>query len=217
MVITNNIDLPEILVSEAEAVGIPVFQTSLDTGLFIEKIIKFLEDKLSPTISIHADLVEVFGVGAMIIGESGAGKSEAVLDLIIKGHRLISDDVVEIQRKDRNLLFGKCPNIKGYYMEIRGLGIINIKDLFGISSIRREKRVELIIELIHWDSINDIERLGLDEKKYDILGITLPFFQIPVSPGRNISTIIEIAVRNYLLKRTGYTSALEFLKSVDEK
>jgi HPr kinase/phosphorylase len=214
-IVTNNITPPETLINEASSLGIPIFQTKLETGLFIERITKFLEDRLSPITFIHGDLVEVFGVGVIVIGESGAGKSEAVLDLILKGHRLVSDDVVEIQRKNRDLLFGSAPNNRGYYMEIRGLGIIDIKNLFGISSIRNEKRVELVIELIHWDSIDNIERLGLDEKNYDILGINLPHFRIPVSPGRNISTIIEIAVRNYLLKKSGHDTLSEFLKSIN--
>jgi HPr kinase/phosphorylase len=210
IVITRNLDIPERLLQESEEKGIPLFRTSLRSIDFIEQITQFLEERLAPATSIHGVLMDVFGVGILILGKSGIGKSECALDLILRGHRLIADDMVSIQRRLPATLLGSGFDVIQHHMEIRGLGIINIRHLFGIEAIRERKRIELVIELVAWDDQTDYDRVGLEEENYSLLGVDLPLLKIPVTPGRNLSTIIEVAARNYLLKRMGLNSALEF-------
>jgi HPr kinase/phosphorylase len=210
IVVTRDLDIPERLLQESEEKGIPLFRTSLRSIDFIEQITQFLEERLAPTTSIHGVLMDVFGVGILILGKSGIGKSECALDLILRGHRLIADDMVSIQRRLPATLFGSGFDVIQHHMEIRGLGIINIRHLFGVEAIRDRKRIELVIELVAWDDQTDYDRVGLEEENYSLLGADLPLLRIPVTPGRNLSTIIEVAARNYLLKRMGLNSALEF-------
>ena len=221
IVVTRNLDIPELLLREAEEKGIPLFRTSLRSVDFIEQITQFLEEKLAPTTSIHGVFLDVFGVGILILGKSGIGKSECALDLILRGHRLIADDMVSIQRRLPAALFGSGFDVIQHHMEIRGLGIINIRHLFGVEAIRERKRIELVIELVAWDEQMEYDRVGLEEERYAILGVEIPMLKIPVTPGRNLSTIIEVAARNYLLKRMGHNSALEFesklLRKMQEK
>jgi HPr kinase/phosphorylase len=171
---------------------------------------QFLDEKLAPTTSIHGVLMDVFGVGILILGKSGIGKSECALDLILRGHRLIADDMVSIQRRLPTALFGSGFDVIQHHMEIRGLGIINIRHLFGVEAIRERKRVELVIELVAWGEQIEYDRVGLEEEQYSLLGVDVPMLKIPVTPGRNLSTIIEVGARNYLLKRMGFNSAQEF-------
>ncbi|HSB04722.1 MAG TPA: HPr(Ser) kinase/phosphatase [Thermodesulfobacteriota bacterium] len=210
IVVTRNLEIPELLLREAEEKGIPLFRTSLRSVDFIEQITQFLEEKLAPTTSIHGVFLDVFGVGILILGKSGIGKSECALDLILRGHRLIADDMVSIQRRLPAALFGSGFDVIQHHMEIRGLGIINIRHLFGVEAIRERKRIELVIELVAWDDQMEYDRVGLEEERYVILGAEIPMLKIPVTPARNLSTIIEVAARNYLLKRMGHNSALEF-------
>jgi len=221
IVVTRNLDIPELLLREAEEKGIPLFRTSLRSVDFIEQITQFLEEKLAPTTSIHGVFLDVFGVGILILGKSGIGKSECALDLILRGHRLIADDMVSIQRRLPSALIGSGFDVIRHHMEIRGLGIINIRHLFGVEAIRERKRIELVIELVAWDEQMEYDRVGLEEERYAILGVEIPMLKIPVTPGRNLSTIIEVAARNYLLKRMGHNSALEFesklLRKMQEK
>jgi len=221
IVVTRNLEIPELLLREAEEKGIPLFQTSLRSVDFIEQITQFLEEKLAPTTSIHGVLLDVFGVGILILGKSGIGKSECALDLILRGHRLITDDMVSIQRRLPSVLFGSGFDVIQHHMEIRGLGIINIRHLFGVEAIRERKRIELVIELVAWEDQMEYDRVGLEEERYALLGVEIPMLKIPVTPGRNLSTIIEVAARNFLLKRMGYNSALEFesklLRKMQEK
>ena len=210
IVVTRNLEIPDLLRQKAEEKGIPLFRTSLRSIDFIEQVTQFLEEKLAPTTSIHGVLMDVFGVGILILGKSGIGKSECALDLILRGHRLIADDMVSIQRRLPTSLFGSGFDVIQHHMEIRGLGIINIRQLFGVEAIRERKRIELVIELVAWDEQMEYDRVGLEEEKYSLLGVDVPMLKIPVTPGRNLSTIIEVAARNYLLKRMGFNSALEF-------
>jgi HPr kinase/phosphorylase len=175
---------------------------------------KFLEVKLAATTSIHGVLMDVFGVGVLILGKSGIGKSECALDLILRGHRLVADDMVFIQKRSPSFLLGSGFDIIQHHMEIRGLGIINIRSLFGVEAIREQKKIELVIELMEWNAYEEYDRLGFEEVKYPILEVDLPLLRIPVTPGRNLSTIIEVAARNHLLKMMGYDSALEFEKKL---
>jgi HPr kinase/phosphorylase len=217
LIITRNLEIPELLLREAEEKGIPLFRTSLRSVDFIELVTKFLEEKLAATTSIHGVLMDVFGVGVLILGKSGIGKSECALDLILRGHRLVADDMVYIQRRSPTSVFGSGFEVIQHHMEIRGLGIINIRSLFGVEAIRERKKIELVLELMEWDTRREYDRVGSEEEKYPILGIDLPMLRIPVTPARNLTTIIEVAARNHLLKEMGYNSALEFEKKLLRK
>jgi HPr kinase/phosphorylase len=217
LVITRGLEVPELLLREAEERGIPVFRTNLRSFDFIEKVTKFLEEKLASTSSLHGVLMDIFGVGVLILGKSGIGKSECALDLILRGHRLVADDMVHIQKRSPSSLFGSGFEVIQHHMEIRGLGIINIRSLFGVEAIRERKKIELILELMEWDAHREYDRLGFEEEKFSILGVELPMLRIPVTPARNLTTIIEVAVRNHLLKVMGYDSALEFEKKLLRK
>jgi HPr kinase/phosphorylase len=165
---------------------------------------------------IHGVLVDINGLGVLLLGDSGVGKSECALDLVVRGHRLISDDVVEIRRR-REVLIGTGPELTRYHMELRGLGIVNVKDLFGVAAVRMNKFVEYVIKLDPWKAEKRYERMGLDEKSYEILGIDLPYVEMPVGPGRNLSVLIEVAARNHLLKRKGYHPARELARMLGNR
>src|SRR4030043_2193386 len=217
LVVTRGLEIPELLLREAEERGIPVFRTNLRSFDFIERVTKFLEEKLASTSSLHGVLMDIFGVGVLILGKSGIGKSECALDLILRGHQLVADDMVHIQKRPPSSVFGSGFEVIQHHMEIRGLGIINIRSLFGVEAIRERKKIELIVELMEWDAHREYDRLGFEEEKFSILGIELPMLRIPVTPARNLTTIIEVAVRNHLLKVMGYDSALEFEKKLLQK
>jgi HPr kinase/phosphorylase len=221
LVITRGLEIPELLLREADEKGIPVFRTSMRSFDFIERITRFLEERLSATSSLHGVLMDVFGVGVLILGKSGIGKSECALDLILRGHRLVADDMVHIQKRSPTSVVGSGFEVIRHHMEIRGLGIINIRSLFGVEAIRDKKKIELVLELTEWDVQREYDRLGFEEEKFIILDVELPMFRIPVTPARNLTTIIEVAVRNHLLKAMGYDSALEFekklLRKIEEK
>lgn len=217
VVITRNLDIPELLLREADEKEIPLFRTNLKSFEFIERVTKFLEEKMASTTSIHGVLMDIFGVGVLILGKSGIGKSECALDLILRGHQLVADDMVYIQKRSPSSLIGSGFDVIQHHMEIRGLGIINIRSLFGVEAIRERKKIELVMELLEWDTQREYDRLGSEEEKYPILGIELPMLRIPVTPARNLTTIIEVAVRNHLLKGMGYNSALEFEKKLLRK
>lgn len=217
MVVTRNLEIPELFIREADEKGIPLFRTSLSSTEFIDQINKFLEERLAATHSLHGVLMDVFGVGVLILGKSGIGKSECALDLILRGHRLVADDMVHIQKHIPSVLIGSGFEVIQHHMEIRGLGIINIRSLFGVEAIRERKKIELVMELVEWDTRQEYDRLGFEEEKYTVLGVELPMLRIPVTPARNLTTIIEVAARNHLLKVMGYDSALEFEKNLLRK
>ena len=208
--VTKGLDPPEELITAAEQAGIPLLVSPHQSSTFISLITKFLEESLLPTTHLHGVLVDVLGVGVLLLGKSGIGKSECALDLILRGNRLVADDVVFIKKKMPASLVGMAGESLQYHMEIRGLGIINIKNLFGVSSIREKKIIDLVIELVEWDATQEYDRLGIDDAVYTILDVELPHVKIPVRPGRNLTSIIEVAARNYLLKGMGYHSAREF-------
>ncbi len=217
LVVTRGLEIPELLLREADEKGIPVFRTSIRSFDFIERITQFLEEKLSATTSLHGVLMDVFGVGLLLLGKSGIGKSECALDLILRGHRLVADDMVHIQKRSSSSVIGSGFEVIQHHMEIRGLGILNIRSLFGVEAIREKKKIELVLELMEWDAHREYDRLGFEEEKFSILGVELPMLRIPVTPARNLTTIIEVAVRNHLLKVMGYDSALEFEKKLLRK
>lgn len=209
-VITRSASSPKVLMELCQKHSIPLMRTKLLTSTFVNRATRFLEENLAASTCIHGVLIDVFGVGFLIIGKSGIGKSECALDLILRGHRLVADDIVNIRKKPPSALYGTGSEIIKHHMEIRGLGIINIRDLFGISAVRDRKLIELVVELAEWDPSTEYDRLGIDEQRYTILDVALPLIQIPVRPGRNLSAIIEVAARNHLLKLGGLHSAREF-------
>lgn len=213
MVVTRGNAVPPVLLEEAEKNSIPIFKTNLLTSTFINRVSRFLEDKLTASTSAHGVLMDIYGVGILIIGKSGIGKSEAALDLILKGHRLVADDVVEIKKKPPATLSGMSSQIIKYHMEIRGLGIINIEDLFGVAAIRERKVIDIVVEMVEWNPKEEYDRLGIEEQTHSILDVKIPYLKIPIRPGRNVTTLIEVAARNHLLKQRGHFSAQEF----DEK
>jgi len=217
IIITRGSEAPKPLIEICRSNGIPLMRTKLLTSTFVNRATRFLEESLAASTSIHGVLLDVFGVGILIVGKSGIGKSECALDLVLRGHRLVADDIINIRKRPPSSLFGTGSEIIKYHMEIRGLGIINIRDLFGISAVRDRKVVELVVELMEWDPEVEYDRLGMDEQRYSILDVHLPLVQLPVRPGRNLSAIIEVASRNHLLKVGGHHSALRFQEKLTEQ
>jgi HPr kinase/phosphorylase len=214
-VFSNSSTPGETFMAIAEENGCPILQTDLQSGEFALRLMRALNNIFAPKQTIHGVLIEVFGIGVLIRGASGVGKSENALELIERGHRLITDDSVELKRINGNLLMGRAQNeTLGHHMEIRGLGIINVSHLFGVGAIRDKKQVQLIVELEEWDPEKLYDRLGSGDINREILGVKIPALQIPVKPGRNIPIIIETAAMNERLKKMGYFSAKEFNQNV---
>ncbi|MBN1282297.1 MAG: HPr(Ser) kinase/phosphatase [Proteobacteria bacterium] len=210
MILTRDSDPPKPMLEMCGRKNIPLMKTRLLTSTFVNRATRFLEESLAATTCIHGVLLDVFGVGILLVGKSGIGKSECALDLVLRGHRLVADDIVNVRKRPPSTLYGTGSEIIRHHMEIRGLGIINIHDLFGISAVRDRKVVEMVIELMDWNPDVEYDRLGLEEHRYTILDVRVPLIQIPVRPGRNLSAIIEVAARNHLLKLGGYHSARAF-------
>lgn len=213
-VITRNLKIPEYFIQEADSKGLPLLRSKLVTSTFIERITRLLEEKLAPSTTVHGVFMDVLGVGVLIIGRPGIGKSESALELIMRGHRLIVDDVTYIKKAGAIELYGEAPEMIKNLLEIRGVGIVDIRRLFGASSICEKKKIDFVVELIDWDEKNNNERLGMKEEKYRLLGIDLPLVKIPVSLGRNVSAIIELACRNFVLKQQGIDTAVELEEKI---
>jgi HPr kinase/phosphorylase len=213
-VVTKGLKPPAELVQAAERRGIPLLATRMDSTGFIKHLAAFLDERLAEREHRHSVLMDVFGLGVLIAGESGIGKSECALDLVDRGHRLVADDVVEIKRLG-DTLFGASPDLTRYHMELRGLGVINIKDLYGVSAIRLSKRVELVVNMERWEAGREYDRLGLSSESVAILGVDVPLIRMPVAPGRNIALLVEVASRNQLLKERGYDAARRLAERVD--
>lgn len=194
--------------------NIPIIKTPLFTTRFISETTNYLEEKLAPRVKTHGVLVDVYGVGVLIIGKSGIGKSECALELIKRGHRLVADDVVEIVRASENMLYGFPQKLLKFFLEVRGLGIVNVKDLFGVVATRDRKRIEMTILLEDWNEKKYYERAGFEERFLNIMGVKIPKVIVPVKPGRNIAVIIEVAAMQERLKKMGYSSYTEFEKNV---
>jgi len=210
LVVTKGLELPEEMLSAADEAGVPLLRTTHLSSTFIESVQTCLEDVLTAQTSMHGVLLDVFGVGILLLGKSGIGKSEIALDLVMRGHRLVADDIVDVRRRTPDSVIGAGSEIIRHHMEIRGLGIINIKDLFGVASIRDRKKVEIVLELVEWDPSVEYDRLGVEDRKFRILDVEIPMLIVPVRPGRNMTTIVEVAARNHLLKLQGHHSAREF-------
>jgi HPr kinase/phosphorylase len=200
---------PPELVAAAEAADVAVLVSQLPTAELITLVTSWMSDRLAPTTDMHGVLMDVLGIGVLLLGKSGIGKSETALDLVVRGHRLVADDVIKIRRQGGHVV-GRGAGIIGHHMEIRGLGIINVKDLFGISAVRDTKKIELVVELREWADGEEYDRLGFDDHFEPILEVAVPCVQLPVRPGRNLATLIEVAARNQLLKIQGTHSARAF-------
>ena len=216
VLITGGWKPPVELLAASDRYHIPLLRTPVTTPVSIAKIEYLLDDELAERRVIHGVLMDMLGLGVLIIGESGIGKSECGLDLVVRGHRLVADDTVEIRRRGETTLIGTCPELTRHHMEIRGLGLINIRDLFGVAAIRNAKRVELVVQLERWDPERDYERLGIDELRYDILGIRVPLVRMPVAPGRSLGVLVEVAARNQLLRSRGMNAARDLATRLDE-
>jgi len=210
LVVTKGLQVPAEMIAAADEASVPLLRTAHLSSTFIESVQSWLEDVLTAQTSMHGVLLDVFGVGILLLGKSGIGKSEIALDLVMRGHRLVADDIVDVKRKTADAVFGTGSDIIKHHMEIRGLGIINIKDLFGVAAIRERKKIEIVLELVEWDPSVEYDRLGVEEKKFRILDVEIPMMVVPVRPGRNMTTIVEVAGRNHLLKLQGHHSAREF-------
>jgi HPr kinase/phosphorylase len=215
VVVTKGLSIPQQLFDACNRHGLALMRTPVLSSTFIMQVQAFLEEALTVSTSLHGVLMDVFGVGILLLGKSGIGKSEIALDLVMRGHRLVADDIVEVTRRKQDTVYGAGNPIIKHHMEIRGLGIINIKDLFGVASVRERKKIELVVELVEWDPHQEYDRLGVDEAKFDIVGVEIPLAVVPVRPGRNLSTIIEVAARNHLLKLQGHHSAKEFAERLN--
>lgn len=216
IIFCRNLQPDESLVEKARKVNIPVFVTETQTSEFTAEIIRWMGLELAPCISIHGVLVDVYGIGVLIMGESGIGKSEAALELIKRGHRLVSDDVVEIRKINDDTLVGKAPGITRHFIELRGIGIVDVKTLFGVQSVKEQKNIDLVITLEDWDKEKEYERLGLEEKYTEFLGNKVVCHNLPIRPGRNLALIVETAAINHRQKLMGYNAAQELYKRVQE-
>ncbi|GIN85373.1 HPr kinase/phosphorylase [Heyndrickxia sporothermodurans] len=210
IIISRGMDVPEELIEASEEYSIPLMRTQMKTTRFSSHLTNYLEFKLAPTTAVHGVLVDIYGVGVLITGKSGVGKSEAALELVKRGHRLVADDCVEIRQEDTDTLVGNAPDLIEHLLEIRGLGIINVMTLFGAGAVRSHKRITLVVNLELWDQSKHYDRLGLDEEKMKIIDTELTKLTIPVRPGRNLAIIIEVAAMNYRLKRMGVNAAQQF-------
>ncbi|HOJ64635.1 MAG TPA: HPr(Ser) kinase/phosphatase [Spirochaetota bacterium] len=216
IIFTNNEEVPQELIKLADSHNIPILVTTLSSVDIISALFQILGEVFALRTIMHGVLVEVFGIGILIKGKSGIGKSETALELLERGHRLIADDTIEIKNYQDRDLIGRGTRIISHHMEIRGIGIINVKHLFGVGAIRFEKKIQLVIELEEWNPNHEYDRLGTEAKTIDILGIKVPYVLLPVMPGRNIPIIIETAAMNQRLKMMGINSAKEFNKELTD-
>ncbi|MBD3922665.1 HPr kinase/phosphorylase [Paenibacillus sp. PR3] len=216
IIITRGLEAPTELLEQSKQANVPVLRSGMATTILQSRVTNFLERKLAPTATIHGVLVDVYGIGMLITGGSGIGKSETALELVKRGHRLVADDAVEIRQTSDNQLHGSAPELIRHLLEIRGLGIINVMTLFGAGAIRNNKRIELVIRLENWQPDKQYDRLGLDEETTRIIDTDVPLVTVPVRPGRNLAVIIEVAAMNYRLKRMGYNAALQFTNKLTE-
>jgi len=198
---------PREALTACDTAKVPVLLTRVATGVAIARVTGWLEDSLAERIIVHGVLMDVLGLGVLITGESGIGKSECAVDLIMRGHRLVADDTVEVRRRAETVLIGTSPELTRHHIEVRGLGLINVRELFGIAAVRTAKRVELVVQLDRWEIGKDYERLGLDDSFHEILGLRVPIVRMPVAPGRGVATLVEVAARTQLLRSRGHHAA----------
>ena len=217
VIITTQLSAFDELVAQARANGVPLLRTRERTSTFMAAIISYLNTSLAPRITCHGVFVEVYGEGVLILGDSGIGKSETAIELVKRGHRLVADDAVEIKRVSSKTLLGTAPDLIRHYIELRGIGIVDVRRIFGMGAIRETERIDLVIKLEHWNPEKMYDRFGLEDTTEDILGIKVPSITIPVHPGRNLAVVLEIAAMNNRQKKMGYNTAEEFNKRLMEQ
>lgn len=210
IIITRGQEVPIELIEASERESVPVMRSSMKTTRLFSRLTNFLESKLAPTTAIHGVLVDIYGLGVLITGKSGVGKSETALELVKRGHRLVADDCVEIRQEDQDMLVGNAPDLIEHLLEIRGLGIINVMTLFGAGAVRSHKKISIVINLELWEKNKQYDRVGLDEETMKIIDTEITKITVPVRPGRNLAVIIEVAAMNYRLKRMGVNAAEQF-------
>ena len=210
-------DLPVLdeCLTMAKRYNVSILRSHEATSTVVSAIIAYLKAALAPSITRHGVLVEVYGEGLLLIGESGLGKSEAAIELLKRGHRLIADDAVEIRKISETSLMGTSPELIRNYVELRGIGIVNVAKLFGMGAVKQENTVDLVVNIVPWNTQQDYDRLGLEEQYMEILGVKIPMNTIPITPGRNLAVILEVAAMNNRQRRMGYNPALEFTESLD--
>jgi HPr kinase/phosphorylase len=210
IIISRDLDVPKELIEASERHAVPVMKSDLKTTRLASRLTNYLESCLAPTTAIHGVLVDIYGVGVLLTGKSGVGKSETALELVKRGHRLVADDCVEIRQEDTDTLIGNSPELIEHFLEIRGLGIINVMTLFGAGAVRTHKKISLVIDLEIWDQDKHYDRVGLDEETIRIIDTDVTHLTVPVRPGRNLAVIIEVASMNFRLKRMGVNAAEQF-------
>ena len=215
LLIARNIPPDEQCLEMAEKHNITILRSSEPTSALISGIITYLKSALAPRITRHGVLVEVYGEGILLIGDSGIGKSEAAVELLKRGHRLIADDAVEIKKISTNSLIGTAPDLIRNYIELRGIGIINVAKLFGMGAVRSENEINLVVNIVPWNTQEVYDRLGLEEQYMELLGVNVPMNTIPITPGRNLAMILEVAAMNNRQKKMGYNAALEFTEQIN--
>lgn len=214
LIFARGLEVKDYIITAARKEGVPILRTERATSAFISDVIRYMRHQLAPRISLHGVLVDVYGEGVLIMGESGIGKSETALELIKRGHRLVSDDVVEIKKISEDTLIGTAPEITRHLIELRGIGIVDVRSLYGFASVRNESNIDLVIKLMDWSKDLDFDRLGLEEQYTEILGVKVVSHNIPIRPGRNLALICEAAAVNNRQKKMGYNAAKELYNRV---
>jgi len=217
LLVTGGATPPPETVAEADRAGVPLLRSLTPTPDAISRLSAVLDAYLAARGMVHGVLMDILGLGVLVVGESGIGKSECALDLVVRGHRLVADDTVELRCRAQSFLIGTCPELTRHHMEIRGLGLINVQDLFGVASTRSSKRVELVVQLERWEHGREYDRLGLDDEFYEMLGARIPMIRMPVAPGRNVAILVEVAARNQLLRGRGHHAARRLVTRLNER
>ncbi len=216
VVVTRRAEVPKAIVQAAEATGTPLFMSEARSSRTINALHALLDEKLAPSTTLHGVLVDVFGIGLLLLGKSGIGKSECAVELVLRGHRLVADDVVRCEWRPPGMVFGAPADILRHHVEVRGLGVLNIKDLFGVTAVRERKRIDMIVQLDEWNEQKEYDRLGVDDQYQSILSTPIRLVTVPVRPGRDMGAMLEMAARNELLRRAGKHSAKELLARLEE-
>ncbi len=216
VVLTRRDEAPKAIVQAAEATGTPLFLSEARSSRTINQLHALLDEKLAPTETLHGVLVDVFGIGLLLLGKSGIGKSECAVELVLRGHRLVADDVVKVEWRPPGMVFGAAADVLRHHVEVRGLGVLNIKDLFGVTAVRERKRIDLVVQLEEWSEKGDYDRLGVDDRHFTILNTAVRSVTVPVRPGRDMGAMLEMAARNELLRRAGKHSARELIARLEE-
>ena len=217
ILVTDGFTPPPEVAAEANRAQVPLLRTRAATPEAMSRLSAVLDTYLAARGVVHGVLMDILGLGVLVVGESGIGKSECALDLVVRGHRLVADDAVELRCRAQSFVIGTCPELTRHHMEIRGLGLINVQDLFGVASTRTSKRVELVVQLERWEPGREYDRLGIDDAFYDTLGIRIPMIRMPVAPGRNVAILVEVAARNQLLRSRGHHAARRLVDRLQDQ